>query len=50
MICLAHRLRYDDFIRLNPQFGGLGHRNPEEIFVGEYLVVAVEPLSKRLGV
>lgn len=44
-ICLMFDITYDYFIALNPQFGPTGHRNEDQLEVGEVLVVGVDPLD-----
>lgn len=38
-ICLEYKLKYGRFVELNPQFGSMGLRDANYVYVGEQVVV-----------
>ncbi len=38
-VCLSFDINYNEFARLNPDFGPMGHRYAGELHVGERLIV-----------
>ena len=41
-ICMSNGISFDKFIKLNPQFGELGHRSYDHLVEGEIVVVDID--------